>query len=89
MVVQLIVMVNFLWSMVVQLIVMVNFLWSVVVQLIVMVAVTLLRYVHRPTKTKGGYSRYTLNDDDDDDDDCSKLTRKYISTRKEEGRGEI
>ena len=26
---------------------------------------------------------------DDDDDDCSKLTRKYISTRKEEAGGEI
>ena len=71
--------------MVVQLIEMVNVLRSVVVQLIAMVAVTLLRYVHRHTNTKGGYSRYTLNDDDDDDDDdCSKLTRKYISTRKEE-----
>ena len=56
--------------------------------MIVIVAVTLLRYVHRHTNTKGGYSRYTLNDDDDDDDDdCSKLTRKYISTRKDEAGG--
>ena len=37
--------------------------------------------------------RYNLNDDvggggcGGDDDDCSKLTRKYISTRKEEAGG--